>query len=110
MASFVKTDKQMPPTAGSSAYATVEEPLRIPKTPLESRQGYHPKSVGRAPPTSIQIALSSHVTRMHRKSNFDGADPQQGSYPGKGGYSTRATYVNVSTMITLEREIVSCFS
>lgn len=34
-------ERQRPPTAGS----TINEPLRIPKTPLESRQGYHPKSV-----------------------------------------------------------------
>lgn len=45
MASVMKTDKGRPPTAGSVAYATASETLKIPQTPLESRQGYHPKSV-----------------------------------------------------------------
>lgn len=51
--SMKEVEGQRPPTAGS----TMNEPLRIPKTPLESRQGYHPKSVSTprlyvAPPPS----------------------------------------------------------
>jgi hypothetical protein len=32
-------------SGGSQAYATVPEPLMVPSTPLESRQGLHPKTV-----------------------------------------------------------------
>ena len=111
MASLVKADKQKSPSIGSSAYATVCEPLRIPKTPLESRQGYHPKSVSPAPPTFL-YAIQPHIIIIatHRKSNFDGADPQPGNSPGKRGYNTRVTYENGSMTITSEREIVSYFS
>lgn len=32
-------------SSGSFTYPGVAEPLKVPRTPLESRQGYHPKQV-----------------------------------------------------------------
>lgn len=37
-------------SSGSFTYPGVAEPLKVPRTPLESRQGYHPKQVRLAPP------------------------------------------------------------
>lgn len=41
---------ERPPTAGSVSYPGVQDPLQVPRTPLESRQGYHPKAVSNITP------------------------------------------------------------
>lgn len=47
MSVSVAEKSQKRQSSGSVAYPGMVEPLKVPRTPLESRQGYHPKKVQR---------------------------------------------------------------
>ena len=61
MATHLRQKADRPPTSSMPA----PEPLHVPRTPLESRQGYHPKTVSLQyqplPLSAFAIRLSSVV-------------------------------------------------